>query len=54
MSWRVSCKGSRLFRRAGLEWFYRLITQPWRAARMISLPVFIVKVLADRGRRAIE
>jgi N-acetylglucosaminyldiphosphoundecaprenol N-acetyl-beta-D-mannosaminyltransferase len=40
-----------LFRKAGLEWFYRLVTQPWRAVRMVSLPVFVVKVLADKGRR---
>lgn len=41
-----------IFRKAGLEWFYRLITQPWRAARMLSLPVFVIKVLIDRGRRS--
>lgn len=39
------------FRKAGLEWFYRLVTQPWRAVRMLALPVFIIKVLQDRGRR---
>ena len=39
------------FRKAGLEWFYRLVTQPWRAARMLSLPVFVIKVLADSRRR---
>lgn len=38
------------FRKAGLEWFYRLVTQPWRAARMLSLPVFVLKVLLDKGR----
>jgi N-acetylglucosaminyldiphosphoundecaprenol N-acetyl-beta-D-mannosaminyltransferase len=40
-----------VFRKAGLEWFYRLVTQPWRAARMLSLPVFVFKVFIDRGRR---
>lgn len=39
------------FRKIGLEWFYRLVTQPWRAARMLSLPVFVIKVLADSRRR---
>ncbi|MFA6670253.1 MAG: WecB/TagA/CpsF family glycosyltransferase [Bacillota bacterium] len=39
------------FRKAGLEWFYRLVTQPWRAVRMVALPVFVLKVLKDRGRR---
>lgn len=39
------------FRKVGLEWFYRLVTQPWRAVRMLALPVFVIKVLQDRGRR---
>ncbi|MBA1334273.1 MAG: N-acetylmannosaminyltransferase [Firmicutes bacterium] len=43
-----------VFRKAGLEWFYRLITQPWRAKRMAALPKFALKVIMDRkgGRRA--
>lgn len=42
-----------VFRKMGLEWFYRLITQPWRAKRMFALPKFAFKVIADRkgGRR---
>ncbi len=39
-----------VFRKVGMEWFYRLITQPWRARRMLVLPVFAVKVLMDRKR----
>ena len=27
-------------RRAGLEWLYRLVRQPWRWRRMLSLPAF--------------
>jgi len=38
------------FRRLGLEWFYRLVTQPWRAKRMLVLPVFAIKVLMDNKR----
>ncbi len=37
------------FRKAGLEWFYRLITQPWRLIRMTALPVFVFKVLLDKA-----
>ncbi len=39
------------FRKTGLEWFYRLVTQPSRAARMLALPVFVFKVLKDRCGR---
>jgi len=34
-----------LFRRLGLEWVYRLISQPKRFLRMMILPVFVVKVI---------
>lgn len=34
--------------RAGLEWLYRLIIQPWRWRRMLALPRFAVLVIADR------
>ncbi|NLK97093.1 MAG: WecB/TagA/CpsF family glycosyltransferase [Epulopiscium sp.] len=33
------------FQKLGLEWFYRLITQPTRAKRMLQLPVFAWEVL---------
>ncbi len=33
-----------LFQKLGLEWFYRLITQPTRAKRMLVLPLFLIKV----------
>jgi N-acetylglucosaminyldiphosphoundecaprenol N-acetyl-beta-D-mannosaminyltransferase len=32
-------------RRAGLEWLFRLIRQPWRARRMAVLPLFALEVL---------
>jgi N-acetylglucosaminyldiphosphoundecaprenol N-acetyl-beta-D-mannosaminyltransferase len=32
-------------RRAGLEWLYRLVKQPWRARRQLRLPAFVVRVL---------
>jgi len=39
-------------RRIGLEWLYRLVTQPWRWQRMLALPVFGWKVMvqAVKGR----
>jgi UDP-N-acetyl-D-mannosaminuronic acid transferase (WecB/TagA/CpsF family) len=37
-----------LFCRFGLEWFYRLITNPKRIRRQIVLPVFAWKVLKGK------
>jgi N-acetylglucosaminyldiphosphoundecaprenol N-acetyl-beta-D-mannosaminyltransferase len=43
-------------RRAGLEWLYRLMREPWRWRRQAVLPVFFVRVLIEwlwrRGNRA--
>src|SRR5579859_1114375 len=36
-------------RRAGLEWLYRLLRQPWRAGRMAALPAFAMEVLRSRS-----
>ncbi len=36
--------------RAGLEWLYRLYLQPSRIRRQIRLPIFMLRVLADRVR----
>jgi N-acetylglucosaminyldiphosphoundecaprenol N-acetyl-beta-D-mannosaminyltransferase len=35
------------FIKLGLEWFYRLISQPTRAKRMLRLPVFLLKVIIE-------
>jgi N-acetylglucosaminyldiphosphoundecaprenol N-acetyl-beta-D-mannosaminyltransferase len=41
------------FQRLQLEWFYRLMQEPWRFKRMSStLPKFGVQVLIERLRRA--
>jgi N-acetylglucosaminyldiphosphoundecaprenol N-acetyl-beta-D-mannosaminyltransferase len=37
-----------LFCRFGLEWFYRLITDPKRIRRQIVLPVFAWLVLKEK------
>jgi N-acetylglucosaminyldiphosphoundecaprenol N-acetyl-beta-D-mannosaminyltransferase len=38
-----------IFRKFGLEWFFRLISQPSRFSRMFpTLPLFFIKVLLDK------
>lgn len=39
--------------RIHLEWFFRLVTQPWRWRRQLALPRFVWAVLRQ-GRRAAE
>jgi N-acetylglucosaminyldiphosphoundecaprenol N-acetyl-beta-D-mannosaminyltransferase len=41
-------------RRLGVEWLYRLITQPWRWRRMLALPRFVWRVLRQPGVPAAE
>ncbi len=38
------------FCKTGLEWFYRLCKEPWRAGRMMELPKFAMTVIA-KGRK---
>jgi len=33
----------------GLEWLYRLKTEPWRFKRIARIPLFLVKVLFDKN-----
>lgn len=35
--------------RLGLEWFYRLIRQPWRARRQLALGKFVLLVLKEKA-----
>ncbi|MCC8098171.1 MAG: WecB/TagA/CpsF family glycosyltransferase [Eubacterium sp.] len=42
------------YRNHGLEWFYRLITQPTRFKRMLVLPVFLVRAIGERFGAKIE
>ena len=39
------------FQKLGLEWFYRLIKNPSRAGRMMRLPLFLVQVMGEKGKR---
>ncbi|UOQ94427.1 WecB/TagA/CpsF family glycosyltransferase [Halobacillus shinanisalinarum] len=36
------------FQRFGIEWLYRLITEPWRIKRQIKLPMFLYKVWKNK------
>ncbi len=36
------------FQKLGLEWFYRLLKEPWRFKRMIVLPRFLLKVIISK------
>ncbi len=36
------------WQRAGLEWLYRLIKEPWRAGRMTRLPLFLAVAVGKR------
>lgn len=40
-----------IFQKLGLEWFYRLITNPSRAGRMVKLPLFLVHTAKERRQR---
>ncbi|MGV8146116.1 MAG: WecB/TagA/CpsF family glycosyltransferase [Alkaliphilus sp.] len=40
-----------VFQNLGLEWFYRLIKEPWRFRRMLVLPKFLIKVLITEHSR---
>ena len=45
-------RAPKIFRKLGLEWFHRLITQPTRWKRMMRLPKFALVVLKTKGRMA--
>ncbi len=37
-----------IYQKLGLEWFYRLMKEPWRYKRMMVLPKFMMKVLLSK------
>ncbi len=41
-------RAPRWMRRLGLEWFYRLLREPWRWRRQLALPRFAILVLTGR------
>ncbi len=38
-------RAPKVFQKLGLEWFYRLIKEPWRIGRMLLLPKFLIQVI---------
>lgn len=47
----VVARAPRFWSDHGLEWFYRLCKEPRRAGRMMKLPLFLVHVRQERGRK---
>ena len=45
----VQKRAPRWVQRMNLEWFYRLVTQPWRWRRQLALPRFAWAVVKERG-----
>jgi N-acetylglucosaminyldiphosphoundecaprenol N-acetyl-beta-D-mannosaminyltransferase len=43
-------RAPRIFIRLRLEWFYRLLQEPWRYKRMLLLPKFVAKVVRDKEK----
>ncbi len=41
-------------RRAGLEWLYRLVTEPWRWRRQLALPQFAALAAVEAVRRRLR
>jgi N-acetylglucosaminyldiphosphoundecaprenol N-acetyl-beta-D-mannosaminyltransferase len=39
-----------LFQRLHLEWFFRLLQEPWRYKRMLALPKFVMKVIREKDK----
>lgn len=37
-----------IFQKVGLEWFYRLMKEPWRMKRMMVLPKFLIQVIVKQ------
>ncbi|RWZ59071.1 glycosyltransferase [Halobacillus fulvus] len=50
MSGRIK-RAPALIQKLGLEWFYRLILEPWRIKRQSRLPLFLYKVWQDIRRK---
>jgi N-acetylglucosaminyldiphosphoundecaprenol N-acetyl-beta-D-mannosaminyltransferase len=41
-------RAPKLFIKLRLEWFYRLLQEPWRYKRMLDLPKFALKVIREK------
>ena len=47
----VVARAPKFWSNHGLEWFYRLCKEPRRIGRMMKLPLFLVHVRQERGRK---
>jgi len=43
-------RAPKIFIKLGLEWFYRLIKEPYRIIRMLALPRFLIGTIAVKLR----
>jgi len=43
-------RAPQVFQKLGLEWFYRLVTNPSRFGRMMKLPLFLVHVAREKRK----
>ncbi len=43
-----------IYHRLGLEWLYRLWTQPWRWRRQLRLPIFVFLAVAERAQGLVK
>ncbi|QZY57401.1 WecB/TagA/CpsF family glycosyltransferase [Crassaminicella profunda] len=41
-------RAPKIYQKLGLEWFYRLLKEPWRYKRMMVLPKFMIKVILNK------
>jgi len=41
-------RAPRILRQAGLEWFFRLLIEPWRLKRQLVLPIFVYYIIRAR------
>lgn len=44
-------RAPKFFQKLGLEWFYRLMKEPWRIGRMMQLPKFLFATIRERFRK---
>ncbi len=41
-------RAPKIIREWGLEWLYKLVTEPWRIKRQLALPKFVIQVLLKK------
>lgn len=41
-------RAPKIYQKLCLEWFYRLVKEPWRYKRMLEIPKFLIQVIAKK------